>query len=191
MESLKMDGSQKFADGSDFDGAGGTYLNSKSKIIGNVVLRDSARIDGKVEGDIVATGAIVIGDTAIVSARIQAPAVVVCGKVNGDISAGSIEIGAKAKVVGNLSSAFLNVEHGAVLDGRCSVSGIEEAAQSRGQPEASPLREPPSANEQVAAQAPSSFVTSRQRADLRARGYKDESIDTMTPLEVHTILGLS
>jgi cytoskeletal protein CcmA (bactofilin family) len=142
MEFWKMDSSQKFADGSEFDGSRGTYLNSKSKIIGNVVLRNSARIDGKVEGDIVATGDVVIGDSAVVSARIEAPAVVVCGKVNGDISADSIEIGAKAKVVGNLSSAFLNVEHGAVLDGRCSVSGIkEEPFESRRQPEETVLTE--------------------------------------------------
>jgi len=41
------------------------------------------------------------------------------------------------------------------------------------------------ANEEV-----SFFITERQRADLRARGYDDASIDKMTPGEAHKILGI-
>ena len=170
----------------------GTYLNSTSKIIGNLVLQNSARIDGKVEGDIVAKGEVVVGDTAVVSARIQAPAVVVCGKVSGDINAQSIEIGPKARVVGNLSSAFLNVEHGAVLDGRCSISGIgDEAETSRRQPHEPAVTQSMPGTEKLRDKQPLSFVTSQQRADLRARGYSDEAIERMTPIEAHTILGLT
>jgi cytoskeletal protein CcmA (bactofilin family) len=171
----------------------GTYLNSKSKIIGNLVLQNSARIDGKVEGDIVANGEVAVGDTAVVSARIQAPAVVVCGKVSGDINAQSIEIGAKAQVVGNLSSAFLNVEHGAVLDGRCSISGISDGAQddSRRHAQATGVTDSMNDNEGLHDQQTPSFLTSQQRAELRARGYSEEAMEKMTPIEVHTILGVA
>lgn len=179
----------KAADETGAPGQHATYLNSTSRIIGNIVIQNSARIDGKVEGDIVANGELAIGESAVVSARIQAPAVVVRGKVSGDISAQSIEIGPNAKVVGNLTSAILNVEHGAVLDGRCSISGLQaEAVVARAQLQADATRQRDSAEPHMPGVIP---VTKAQRADLRARGYSDEAIDKMTPIEVHTILGLS
>jgi len=177
---------------SDASGEHGTYLNSSSQIVGNIVLQESARIDGKLQGDIVAQGEIIIGDGAIVSARIQAPAVVVCGEVSGDINAQSIEIGPRAKVAGNLTSAILNVEHGAVLEGRCSISGVQAEGEdpSRRELQRNPVKEKVSSSEPYP-QHGVAPIRRQQRADLRARGYSDELIDKMTPIEVLTILGLS
>jgi len=86
-----------------------TYLSSASTIIGNLVLQNAARIDGKAEGDIVAMAQLIIGETADVAARIEAPSVVVCGRVSGDIRAKRIELRPTARVFGNLTSPILKV----------------------------------------------------------------------------------
>ena len=98
------------------------YVNSASKIIGNLFFQNVARIDGRVEGDIVAADRLIVGDTAEIAARIEAPSVVVSGKVNGEIKASKrIEIRAPARVVGTLTSPILVVEPGAVVDGHCAM----------------------------------------------------------------------
>jgi cytoskeletal protein CcmA (bactofilin family) len=98
------------------------YVNSASKIIGNLFFPHAARIDGRVEGDIVAKDQLIVGATAEIAARIEAPSVVVSGKVEGEIRASKrIEIRAPAKVVGTLSCPILVVEPGAVVDGHCAM----------------------------------------------------------------------
>jgi cytoskeletal protein CcmA (bactofilin family) len=184
-------GTSRIADETGTSGQHATYLNSTSRIIGNIVIQNSARIDGKVEGDIVTNGKLSIGESAVVSARIQAPTVVVCGKVSGDISAQSIEIGPRAKVVGNLTSAILNVEHGAVLDGRCSVSGLQTGEVAPREVQGNAIRPDASNGEPSHEQPAVGPVTKDQRAGLRARGHSDAAIEKMTPIELHTILGLS
>lgn len=51
----------------------------------------------------------------------------------------------------------------------------------------------PSGTDTDSAPAPavSLMITNQQRAELRERGFSDESIRTMTPAEAHTHLGLS
>lgn len=176
------------------------YVNSASKIIGNLFFQNVARIDGRVEGDIVAADRLIVGDTAEIAARIEAPSVVVSGKVNGEIKASKrIEIRAPARVVGTLTSPILVVEPGAVVDGHCA---MPPAASTKDHgPRLIVLEELAEEKEEVAEPAPQSepepsqqgisfFITKRQRADLLARGYDDAAIDKMTPSDAHKILGL-
>ena len=98
------------------------YVSRASKIIGNLFFQNVARIDGVVEGHIVATDELIVGETAEVAARIEAPSVVVSGKVKGEIKASKrLEIRAPAKVVASLTSPILVVEPGAFVDGHCAM----------------------------------------------------------------------
>ncbi len=185
----------------------GAYVSSASKIIGNLFFQNVARIDGVVEGDIVATDELIVGDTAEIAARIEAPSVVVSGKVKGEIKASKrIEIRAPAKVVGTLISPILVVEPGAIVDGHCAM--LPEAPREEHRPPEQRLivlEELAEENEELAEQEEevaeqseeepsqqgiSFFITKRQRADLLARGYDDAAIDKMTPSDAHRILGL-
>lgn len=169
------------------------YLNRASTIIGNLVLQNAARIDGKVEGEIASMGHLIIGEAAEVTGRIAAPSVVVSGNVNGDIKATKrLEIRASARIVGNLASPILVVEPGAVLDGRCFMPETSyEEHRSRVKPDVIVLKEPVSEGAaEHSQQGISFFITKRQRAELRARGYDDAAIDSMKPSDAHKILGL-
>lgn len=168
-----------------------TYLSGTSTIIGNLVLQNATEIDGKVEGDIVAMGHLIIGETAEITAQVEAPSVMVLGAVNGDIKAKRIEVRAPARIAGNLISTVLVFEAGALLNGRCFMSlEVPSEDPANENPELVVLEEPVDREEEPPQQGISFFITKRQRADLRARGYDDATIDKMTPGEAHKILGL-
>lgn len=98
------------------------YLDQGSKVSGKLSFEGPARIDGQVDGEIIAKDAVMIGESAVVTAQIKAAAIIVAGKVSGDITASQrIEIRPSAKVVGNLTAPVLVVHEGAVFEGHCAM----------------------------------------------------------------------
>lgn len=98
------------------------YLDQGCKISGKLEFEDAARIDGQIEGEIVARDNLFIGESAVLTAKIKASSVVVAGTVSGEIAAsGRIEIRASAKVSGNVTTPKLIVHEGAVFEGYCAM----------------------------------------------------------------------
>ena len=112
----------------------GTYLGDGSKVSGKLNFEGSARIDGQIDGEIIAKDSIMIGDSAVVTASINAASVILAGKVSGDITASQrIELRFSAKVLGNLTSPVLVVDKGAEFEGHCAMQSWEARdAQSHG-----------------------------------------------------------
>jgi cytoskeletal protein CcmA (bactofilin family) len=105
------------------------YLDRGSKISGKISFEGPARIDGEVDGEIVAKDSITIGESAVVTAHIRAASVSVAGKVSGDIVASQrIDIRPSAKVSGNITAPVLSVQEGALFEGHCSMQpeGVRE-----------------------------------------------------------------
>src|SRR5208337_3175859 len=108
---------------------GRAYLDRGSKISGKISFEGPARIDGEVDGEIVAKDSITIGESAVVTAHIRAASVSVAGKVSGDITASQrIDIRPSAKVSGNITAPVLSVQEGALFEGHCSMQpeGVRE-----------------------------------------------------------------
>ena len=108
---------------------GRAYLDRGSKISGKISFEGPARIDGEVDGEIVAKDSITIGESAVVTAHIRAASVTVAGKVSGDITASQrIDIRPSAKVSGNITAPVLSVQEGALFEGHCSMQpeGVRE-----------------------------------------------------------------
>jgi cytoskeletal protein CcmA (bactofilin family) len=178
-------------------GSYGAHLTTGCTIIGDLSFDNAARIDGRVDGGIVATGHhLIIGETAEVNAHIEAVSVVILGRVTGDIKAKRIEIGASAKIAGNLSSPTLVVEPGAILDGLCFMPSASSIARIADEPEVIEaqvivLTDPIESANEHAQEGSSLFITRRQRVELHARGYDDAAIDRMSPNEAQRILGIN
>lgn len=103
--------------------ASGAYLDNGSRISGKLSFDGPTKIDGQVDGEIIAKDSLTIGESAVVTAQIKAASIVVAGKVSGDITATSrIEIRPSAKVVGNLTAPVLVVHEGATFEGHCSMA---------------------------------------------------------------------
>lgn len=99
-----------------------TIIGRTTQIYGRLVLLDSVRIDGKVEGNIETTKenkvTVAIGPTGEVSGDITAHRVMVAGKVEGNIYASErVEFHKDSVVHGDISYGSIAVEHGARLLG--------------------------------------------------------------------------
>ncbi len=84
----------------------------------------SARIEGHVEGEILAQDTLIVGESAEVQAQISGTSVVVHGRVTGDITARKqLEIRAADRVIGNVTTPSLVIHEGVVSNGRCTMGG--------------------------------------------------------------------
>jgi cytoskeletal protein CcmA (bactofilin family) len=108
-------------------------LRRDAEFTGLVLLPRAARIDGRVFGTVLASGAVWIGETACVQARIEAEEVVVAGEVRGTVTARRrADLLASARLHGELHTPRLTLADGCFLEGRCraGVAGDSEAPSS-------------------------------------------------------------
>ena len=134
--------------------AGSTPTNvilSDVEIVGTVRFKNDVLIDGRIDGEIHSDGSVTVGKTATVNAEIHARSVVVEGSVKGNIIASErLELLEHAEVTGDIKSAILSMQAGAILVGSSTVGSIP--ARTGGSPEKgrteSGLRERSSAREE-------------------------------------------
>lgn len=97
------------------------YLDRDSKVEGKLNFEGTARIDGQIDGEILAKD-LIIGESALVTAQIKAASIIVAGTVKGAIIASQrIEIRATAKISGKITSPILVVHEGAAFEGHCAM----------------------------------------------------------------------
>ena len=91
---------------------------------GRLQFEGTARIDGFFKGEIFTPDILIIGDEATVSGQIETDVVVISGKFDGEIFATQrVEIQAPAIVKGTIQTAVLQVEEGAIFDGKTKMVG--------------------------------------------------------------------
>ncbi|HYY25661.1 MAG TPA: polymer-forming cytoskeletal protein [Candidatus Udaeobacter sp.] len=97
-------------------------LHKGSRVSGQLSFQGSARIDGRVDGEIQCHGKLTIGEGAEIRAKISAQTVVIRGRVEGNVTAKEkVELTAPARLYGNIDSPRLIVTEGVVFDGDCSM----------------------------------------------------------------------
>ena len=99
-----------------------TLIGRTTEIVGRLILLDSVRIDGKVNGSIEAQVdhkvSVAIGATGEVTGDIKANRVMVAGKVEGNIEAAErVELQKDSVVLGDITYGSIAVEHGARILG--------------------------------------------------------------------------
>jgi cytoskeletal protein CcmA (bactofilin family) len=100
-----------------------TIVGKGSVVQGNMRIRNSVRIDGRVKGNVTTSDTVVVGKDGAVEGTIQAKHVLMAGKVKGDISAsGKVVIEATSTVTGDVEASRLVVDEGAVFDGKCTMA---------------------------------------------------------------------
>ena len=113
-------------------------------------------IDGRIEGKItLPDNRVTIGRNGVVQATISAREVVVMGKVSGNIECSDrVDIRSEGSVTGEVSTARISVEDGAVLKGGIQVKSGEHKHQNQPQPQPKAAEAPkPSTVEPVKALA--------------------------------------
>lgn len=101
-----------------------TIVTSGCHFIGDFRCSDSARINGKIDGTIVADGLLIIEEGASVVGEIAAESAIIHGCVKGNLEAtGRIEFHRSARFDGDIVSPLLLISDGAVFNGHSSMPG--------------------------------------------------------------------
>jgi cytoskeletal protein CcmA (bactofilin family) len=100
-----------------------SLIGAGTVVRGDVVFSGGLRIDGHVEGNVGTAdgqaGTLVVSEQARVDGRITVSHVVVNGSVNGPIVARDyLELQAKARVTGDVTYKTLEMQQGALVEGR-------------------------------------------------------------------------
>jgi cytoskeletal protein CcmA (bactofilin family) len=104
-------------------GALTAFIDQGSEFSGKLSFKDTVRIDGRFEGEISSENTLIVGETGAVTATIRSQVIVISGEVHGEISAtGQVVLHKTARVDGNIHTARLVVEDGAVFTGRIEMN---------------------------------------------------------------------
>ncbi|MEP6569075.1 MAG: polymer-forming cytoskeletal protein [Acidobacteriota bacterium] len=99
------------------------FVGSGTVVTGEANFKAMMRVDGHLSGRINSTsGTLIVGANGKVDANIEVAVAVVHGTVNGDIIATQrLELGRAAKINGNIQTASLMIEPGALFEGSCKM----------------------------------------------------------------------
>lgn len=99
-----------------------TRLGKNTTLKGVLRFRDSLRVSGRFEGEIISDGFLYIEDGAELKADIRVGSTIVAGVVRGNIHAtDSLEMLPSGKIYGNVKAAKLRIADGVVFEGKCEM----------------------------------------------------------------------
>ena len=109
-----------------------TFLGEDALFKGELSFKGTLCIDGKFEGHIKTGDVLIVSETGDINADIEAGTVVCKGKVKGNILASQkVEMHPNSKVIGNVTTPSINIEIGAILDGKCNMSKKQNIASEK------------------------------------------------------------
>src|ERR1700704_4255400 len=99
------------------------FVGGGTVVTGEANFKAMMRVDGHLSGRISSTsGTLIVGANGKVDANIEVAVAVIHGSVNGDIIATQrLELGRASKLNGNIQTASLMIEPGALFEGSCKM----------------------------------------------------------------------
>ena len=98
-----------------------SLVGEGTRLQGELQFTDGLRIDGEIVGDVIATGGrsiVVISEKARVQGRVKASHVIINGTIEGPVESDELlELQPKARIVGDVHYASLEMHQGATIDG--------------------------------------------------------------------------
>ena len=107
----------------DADSRNTATIGKAVKVIGQIFTKEDLNVDGDVEGTIESTdNKVTIGTTGRVQASVKAREVVIFGQVQGNVEAADkVDIRREAKLVGDITTARISIEDGALFKGSIDI----------------------------------------------------------------------
>ncbi|MDR1761811.1 MAG: polymer-forming cytoskeletal protein [Bacteroidales bacterium] len=97
-------------------------ITSGTNIVGDITCNSDIRIEGNLQGNLTVKGKLVLGATGEIRGEITCQNCDIEGLVDGKIKTQELlSLRATAKVVGDIESAKLAIEPGAIFTGSCSM----------------------------------------------------------------------
>jgi cytoskeletal protein CcmA (bactofilin family) len=112
------------------------YMGPNMEFKGTLTFEGTGRIDGKVDGKIIAKGMTVVGEGAVVSFEIESDTVVVGGKVEGKIiGREKVQLLKTAVVNADIITPCFSIEEGCRFNGTCRMSNGSDVVSPSRRPE--------------------------------------------------------
>ena len=97
-----------------------SILGPGTVLDGNFTTRETTRIEGTVNGDVISEGTVILGEKAKINGNVQARNIIVGGDIVGNVSVdGKIEITASGSIEGDIATKSLIIDENAVFRGNC------------------------------------------------------------------------
>ena len=99
------------------------FVGGGTIVTGEANFKALMRVDGQLSGRVTSSsGTLIVGANGKVDANIEVAVAMIHGTVNGDIIASQrLELGRAAKLTGNIQTASLMIEPGALFEGTCKM----------------------------------------------------------------------
>ncbi|MCD6246100.1 polymer-forming cytoskeletal protein [candidate division WOR-3 bacterium] len=98
-------------------------INQKTRVVGDMNIEGSIRIDGYIKGNVNVSDILVLGKTGTIEGNIKTKDAIVGGTIIGEIKCNQkAEFQANSKLKGDVYCKVLVIEEGTVFDGHCSMS---------------------------------------------------------------------
>lgn len=102
-----------------------------SKIVGDFIAESNVRIDGEIQGNVSSSAKVVIGRTGIINGNLVCEDSDVEGKIDGVLKVENLlTLRSTAKVVGEITTAKIQIEEGAEFSGNCKMSNFSPSTSS-------------------------------------------------------------
>lgn len=99
-----------------------TIIGRDTQLKGTISAVGTVRVDGQVEGEIIAKGDVVVGETGLVKAKLQARNATIAGTVHGNAEVSDkLELAPTAKLYGDIKTGVLIIGEGAIFKGACEM----------------------------------------------------------------------
>lgn len=144
----------------DADSRNTATIGKAVKIVGQIYTKEDLNVDGDVEGTIESTdNKVTIGTTGRVQASVKAREVVIFGHVQGNVEAADkVDIRREAKLVGDIITARISIEDGALFKGSIDIRKPEPKAGAAAE---TPAKAAPSTSASPVSAAAAGAVVSR------------------------------
>jgi cytoskeletal protein CcmA (bactofilin family) len=101
-------------------------LVAGTKIVGDLITDSNLRIDGEIVGNVFSRSKVVIGETGCVFGNISCLEADIEGVIEGCVEIeGLLVLREKSKIIGDINTAKLHIEEGAIFLGTCQMTGHE------------------------------------------------------------------
>ena len=108
-----------------------TLIGKGCELSGDFTAKGSARIDGKIDGNVTVEGSLLLGAGSIVNGNISAQSVLIGGEVMGNVTAPEkAELTSTAKVLGDIFTKVIVIDEHAVFQGKCDMNQSVPAKKS-------------------------------------------------------------
>ncbi len=106
-------------------------IGTRTLVKGDITSDGDLRVDGKIHGNVISKSKIALGASAEIIGNTIARSADISGKIDGDVEiAETLFLRATAKINGNIKTAKIIIESGAVFNGNCYMHKANDITDS-------------------------------------------------------------